>query len=79
MGLNYGMNSIFQQGVFVNDAENVLFEYKIFHTDVREPDHIIITDLRSGKTYGPKILDNELSITDGSKLVINNLIKEIKK
>lgn len=53
MGLRAGMNKVHTQGVYVNDSLNALYEYRIFHTNSDEPDHILITNLRNGKTEGP--------------------------
>lgn len=72
MGLKSGMNNIYEQGVFVNDANNALLEYKIFHSNINEPDHIIITNLRDGKTHGPIILGSKLDILEEAKLTLKN-------
>jgi hypothetical protein len=79
MGLKQGMNDIYRQGVYFDDVNNVLFEYKIFHTDVNEPDHIIVTNLRSGKTYGPMELPKELGILEGAKIILKDVSKNINK
>ncbi|MCM3122748.1 MULTISPECIES: hypothetical protein [unclassified Mesobacillus] len=77
MGLKAGLNSIYEQGVYVNDSLNALLEYKIFHTDINERDHIIITNLRNGKTWGPIILGKQLGILEEAKITLENFAKNI--
>lgn len=72
MGLKQGLNSIYDQGVYVNDVLGALFEYKIFHTHADEPDHIIITNLRNGKTVGPITLANKEGILEEAKFTLDN-------
>lgn len=77
MGLKPGMNSnIFEQGVYVNDASNALLEYKIFHGFDDEPTHIIITNLRNGKSYGPYILSNNGEISEVAKKKLDEFANE---
>jgi hypothetical protein len=76
MGLRYGLNGIYSQGVYVNDAKNALLEYKIFHTDITEPDHIIITNLRTSEIKGPITLGNNLGILEEAKIVLEKYASE---
>lgn len=45
---------------------------KIFHTHADEPDHIIITNLRNGKTVGPITLANKEGILEEAKFTLDN-------
>ena len=75
MGLQYGFNEIksHHHGVYVNDSKNVLLEYKIFHTSLNEPTHLLITNLRTGDTDGPYTigtLGSDFNIMDEAKKVL---------
>lgn len=76
MGLQQGLNNIYNQGIYVSDANNALFEYKIFHTDSEYPSHIIFTNLRNGKTYGPFILETKLGVLEEAELVLKNFVNK---
>lgn len=77
MGVRNGLNNIYLHGIYVNDAQNALYEYKIFHTTIEEPDQILITNLRNGKTYGPLILPNqELEFEPDLKKFLDNFAEK---
>lgn len=82
MGLQYGFNEIHHHGVYVNDSKNVMLEYKIFHTNVSEPTHLLITNLRTGDTDGPYTLGrvgDDFNIQEEAKEVLENYASEFER
>ncbi|QWU46380.1 hypothetical protein [Bacillus sp. NP247] len=78
MSLKSGLNSIDQQGVFVDDTSNALYEYKVFHIDINHPTSLIFTNLRTGKTYGPILLpDDTETISDAVYKVLKERANEL--
>lgn len=78
MGLKPGLNTIYSNGVYSAENNTILLEYKLFHTDSSEIDDLVITELFSGKTYGPFRLYGKKNLTDEITEVLQDLVTELK-
>lgn len=59
MALEQGINKPYDQGIYVNDTYDALYDYKVFHKDTDHDTYIIFIDLRKRITHGPTILPDD--------------------